>query len=702
VTPPLGALARNPILSGLSDEERHAVIAHAERVSLPAGAQVVREGDLGGDLYFVLEGEARLARNGLALRPLGPGGHFGALGLLTRRPRSVSVTAASDLTVARVSPERWEALARAHPAAALRVALAVLAHIREELVEMTDQLGILLQGRSLAHAREVSVRVGHEVRRVPTGTPVRAVLPAEVGGELVVAALLGHNPVSLATPIFADAAISPLLVSGWEGRRVYTQSVGLLLLEAAAEVAPGVAIRMGPSLGPTQLVEVPGGASADLADLASRLTAAMERLARADVPIRQELWAIEEAIALFEERGWPETVQLLRVWRHAVVPLATCGEVHALATGPLLPSTDPIRGFRIAPFGAGLLVDYGERDHRRAAPHSPPPQEGGMIEEHRAWLAAQEMTSVGAFDEICIRGEVSSLIRVAEGFHEKRIGRIADGIALRRGEVRVICVAGPSGSGKTTFIKRLSVQLQIDGLRPVGLSLDDYYVDRERTVRDEHGEYDFEALEALDLALLQDHVRRLVAGERVKTARYDFRTGISGPEGGPEIQLAAGDVLLLEGIHGLNPRLLGDIVAPEKLYRIFIHPATTLPFDRLSRVSATDLRLLRRIVRDRHARGYKAADNILRWPSVQRGERRHIFPFQREADAVFDSSLIYEPAVLKVYAERYLLEVPPDHPAYPTAYRLRLLVDWFVAVYPDHVPPTSILREFIGGSGFEY
>ncbi|HYD42784.1 MAG TPA: cyclic nucleotide-binding protein, partial [Anaeromyxobacter sp.] len=193
-----------------------------------------------------------------------------------------------------------------------------------------------------------------------------------------------------------------------------------------------------------------------------------------------------------------------------------------------------------------------------------------------------------------------------------------------------------------------------------------------------------------------------LAGEEIQTARYDFLTGLSHPAGGPSIRLRAGDVLMLEGIHGLNPELLGALPRAGELFRVFIHPATTLPLDRLSRVSATDLRLLRRIVRDRHTRGYSAADNILRWPSVQAGERIHIFPYQGEADAVFDSALIYEPAVLKVFAERYLLEVPAEHPAYPTAIRLRHLIDRFVSIYPDHVPPTSILREFIGGSGFEY
>jgi uridine kinase len=325
-----------------------------------------------------------------------------------------------------------------------------------------------------------------------------------------------------------------------------------------------------------------------------------------------------------------------------------------------------------------------------------------MAREHQRWLAAMNVTSVGAFNELCISGQVSQLIRVAEGFHEKRIGQIADAIAAARHRIRVISIAGPSSSGKTTFIKRLTVQLQIDGVNPVGISLDNYYVDRECTPRGADGEWDFEALEALDLALLQEHVRRLLAGEAVRTARYDFLTGTSHPEGGPTIQLREGDVLMLEGIHGLDPRLLGELPSAGALFRVFIHPATTLPFDRLTRVSATDLRLLRRIVRDRHQRGYGAAENIVRWPSVQAGEREHIFPYQDEADAVFDSALIYEPAVLKVFAERYLLEVPQSHAAYPTAHRLRYLVDRFVSIYPDHVPPTSLLREFIGGSGFEY
>jgi uridine kinase len=434
----------------------------------------------------------------------------------------------------------------------------------------------------------------------------------------------------------------------------------------------------------------------------------MARIVASDAPVRHEQWPTDEAAQHFRDAGWEDAAKLLRTARMATHRLASCGELYALSMGPLVPSTGMLGGFRLGPGDEGLALELGARDPRLAgAPATPRARakgngDGDMVADHQRWLAGMGVTSVGAFNELCISGQVTQLIRVTEGFQEKRVGQIADLIAAGRERIRIISIAGPSSSGKTTFIKRLTVQLQIDGVNPVAISLDDYYVDRLKTPKDAKGEFDFEALEALDLGLLQDHIARLLRGETVKTAHYDFRSGLSHPAGGPEITLQPGDVLMLEGIHGLNPRLLGSAPREGALFRVFIHPATTLPFDRLTRVSATDLRLLRRIIRDRHQRGYSAADNIVRWPSVQAGERAHIFPYQGEADAIFDTALVYEPAVLKVYAERYLLEVPSDHPAYPTALRLRHLVDRFVSIYPDHVPPTSLIREFIGGSGFEY
>jgi uridine kinase len=697
---------RSPILARLDPGERGRILAWAERMSFPARTRVHGDADAGKHLFIILAGEATLRREQLAVRRLGPGDHFGELSAVAGRHRGETVTSDTALTVARLSAAGWSAIEREAPPLATKVALGVAAALSEELAQLTGDMGLLLRGRSLPRAQDVVVNVLGEERRVRTGTRVLDLLPSHIDGDLVVAGLLGQKPVSLATPLFAETTVEPLTLSHWEGRQIFAHSLGLLVLEAAHQAAPQLLVRMGPSRGTRQLVELLGDGAGDRHRIAALVGEAMARIAAADAPFRQEYWTTDEAFEYFVARGWDDAARLLRIRRQATARLASCGELYALSMGPLLPSTAPLRGFRLSAGDGGLVLEMGDRDPRNGRGHRPPPptapRDGDMVDDHHRWLAAMGVTSVGAFAELCISGQVSQLIRVAEGFHEKRIGQIADLVAAARDRIRIISIAGPSSSGKSTFIKRLTVQLQIDGVNPVGIGLDNYYVDRERTPLDEKGEWNFEALQALDLGLLQDHTRRLLAGERVRTARYDFLTGKSHPDGGPVIQLRPGDVLMLEGIHGLNPELLGPIPREGELFRIFIHPATTLPFDRLTRVSATDLRLIRRIVRDRHQRGYSAAENILRWPSVQAGEREHIYPYQHEADAVFDSALIYEPAVLKVYAERYLLEVPPDHPAYPTALRLRYLVDRFVSIYPDHVPPTSLIREFIGGSGFEY
>jgi uridine kinase len=443
------------------------------------------------------------------------------------------------------------------------------------------------------------------------------------------------------------------------------------------------------------------------------LTAKMHELVREDLALREEIWSIDEARADLADRGAPEAASLVRGARGSTATIACCGETLAVGMGPLLPRASYLGAFAIMVHPSGLLLHLGDLDRYMPVKHgahmSPatadvhsPRHAGEMVVASQRWLEGLGVTSVGSFDQHCVSGRVPELIRVAEGFHEKWIGRIADAITARKDVLKVIAIAGPSSSGKTTFIKRLTVQLLVDGIRPLALSLDDYYVDRERNVKDESGDYDFEAIEALEMDLLRDHVRRLLAGEEVKTARYDFIEGKSHPSGGRALAMQRGDVLLLEGIHGLNPILFGDVVPNERIFRVFVHPAQTLAFDRLTVLSPEDIRLLRRVVRDRRQRNHSAAETLARWPSVRRGELLHIFPFKANADAVFDSSLVYELSVLKTYAERYLLEVPPTHPEFTTAYRLRRLIDQFVAIYPDHVPPTSVIREFIGGSGFEY
>ncbi len=636
---------------------------------------------LGDPGWWVLtSGQARLLAE--PARTLHAGDAFGAEALALGGGPDLNLTADGPIGLAHLSLARFEALTNDHPALALA------------LLRATWPAPAAAPAAGVRGKVQLTLPDGEAC--VPAGTPIAAVLPATEAGRPVVAATLDRKVVALDTPVAGDAAISPLTDAHADGRAALRRSLGLVLLEAAHTIAPGLVLQFGTSSSHRQAVRVIGEPGLPLAELANRLASAMRAIVDEARPFRRESWSMEQAAMRFEAQGWREVVALLRTWRDASVTVVSCGHLSALAMGPFIPHTGLLGAFRLDAGGAGLELSLGDRAETMA-PASQPEQRPAA-----AWLDVLGVRDLGGFNGACISGRVSQLIRAAEGFHEKRIGQIADHIQARGREVKVICIAGPSSSGKTTFIKRLTVQLQINGLNPLAISLDDYYCDREKTPVGLDGEYDYEALNALELPLLREHLAGLLAGHLVKTARYDFKLGKNTADGGTALRMGANDVIMLEGIHALNPRLLGDVVPRGQVVRLFVWPSTALPFDRLSHFRTTDLRLLRRIVRDRHTRGADAAANIMRWPSVRRGEERSILPFLPLAEEVFDSALIYEPAVLKVYAERYLLEVPQDHPAYTTAYRLRQLLDRFVAIYPDHVPPTSILREFIGGSGFEY
>jgi uridine kinase len=330
----------------------------------------------------------------------------------------------------------------------------------------------------------------------------------------------------------------------------------------------------------------------------------------------------------------------------------------------------------------------------------PQPKLFAIYRETRRWNEVLGVANVGALNRMCLSGEISEVIRIAEGFQEKRVAQIADAIAAERQRVRLVLVAGPSASGKTTFIKRLGIQLRVNGIQPVGLSLDNYFVNREKTPLDSDGKPDYEAIEALDLELLNVQLDAVLRGEDVAVPRYNFLTGMrDGPYRSTTLRLEPNQVLLVEGIHALNPQLTAAIPEATK-FRLFISALTQLTLDDHNRIFTSDSRLLRRLVRDRLYRGHPATRTLEMWNSVRRGEARGIFPFQEQADLMFNSALVYEPAVLRVYAERFLLEVPREHPAYTEAYRLLKFLSWFVPIFQDDVPQTSLLREFIGGSAF--
>ena len=695
-----GAMFRSsPLCGSLDADAVLRLVGSWDFHSFADGDPVVREGDSSRDLWFLLEGRAEILRNGLSVATCGPGDFFGELALVSGAPRSATVRAVGGGLAARLTRAAFEELLERQPMIAQRLLQGMVRSLGVRLTELTDSVGILLHERSLPRRTSVAVESEGRTSTVKVGTRLRDLLPRRVGEHLVVAATMGRKAVSLHLPVSADCRVEPLTSADWEGLRILQSSVDLLFLEAAHRVDPSFRLHLGDTAGPGRRIRIDPSQVWRDGEVFGRIEDTMRSLVAADAPLLEELWMVEEAEDHFRRLGSP-AAELLRTRRNATVPLVSYGSYYALQTSPMLPSTGDLAGARVVADQHGWLLVYREEQVLPALQIAGW-QGAAMPHAQETWLRALGIRSVGEFNQACIAGNVPELIRVVEGFQEKQVGKIADEISHRSRDIKVICVAGPSSSGKTTFIKRLRIQLQVNGLNPIGLSMDDYYVDRDRTPRDTEGGYDFESIEALQLDLLDGHLRTLMEGREVTTARFDFQVGRSHPEGGPRLTLGARDMLMMEGIHGLNPRIVANL-DPASVYRIFICPRAQLAYDHCSRVHASDVRLLRRIVRDRHSRGLNAAQTIDRWPSVRAGERRHIFPFQQYADTVFDSSLIYELSVLKVYAERYLFEVRKDHPAFQTAFRLLRLLDDFVAIYPDHVPPTSFLREFIGGSGFEY
>jgi uridine kinase len=483
---------------------------------------------------------------------------------------------------------------------------------------------------------------------------------------------------------------------------VYRRTASMLFFEVARQLFPGGRVLIGQALGNGYFYETrrPEGFSAE--DCA-RLDQRMRELVKQDLPLTTEVVSVEEARQLFSAGGFEDKVRLLAVWFEPFVPLVRCGEFYDIHHYPVAPSAGCLRSFEIRHQSPGLILRFPPRG--RLAPVRPYQHAAKLFQtyrETRRWNEILGVENVGQLNDLAIKGESAELIRVAEGLHEKKIAQTADLICQRAEKTRLVLVAGPSASGKTTFSKRLSMQLLVNGVRPVSLSMDNFYVDREQTPKDDEGNYDFEAIDAIDLALFNEVLVALLRGDQVLTPRFNFQTGQRRPrEQWIPMRLQPGQVLVVEGIHGLNDRLT-QAVPNEQKFKVYVSALTQLCIDDHNRIFTSDSRFLRRIVRDRLFRGYSAATTIETWPRVRHGEMRHIFPFQEYADVMFNAALVYEQAVLRPYAERFLLEVPHEHPSFVDAYRLLKFVSSFVPIFEDRVPQNSILREFIGGSGFKY
>ncbi|HEY6914358.1 MAG TPA: nucleoside kinase, partial [Paludibacter sp.] len=369
--------------------------------------------------------------------------------------------------------------------------------------------------------------------------------------------------------------------------------------------------------------------------------------------------------------------------------------------GVLMPTTDYLRIFDLVPYFDGMLLRVPNRDNPVELEEIVlQPKIFDIFKEYVGWNKIMNLNNVGEFNISCRNNQSFNLIKVSEALHEKKVASIADMISQRSGKVRIVLISGPSSSGKTTFSKRLSIQLMVSGLKPVVLSLDNYFVDRDDTPRDENGDWDFEHLHALDLNLFNQNLKQLLAGDEVELPSFNFEDGKRSFRG-EKLKLTDDTILIMEGIHALNPELIPEIPV-ETTFKIYVSALTTISIDNHNWIPTADTRLLRRIIRDYRFRNYSARETIARWPSVRRGEEKWIFPFQENADVMFNSALLFELAVLKKHAEPILAEVPKYCDEYTEAHRMIKFLNYFVPIYDREIPPTSLLREFVGGSSFRY
>lgn len=536
----------------------------------------------------------------------------------------------------------------------------------------------------------------------PPGTPLGAFITAACGAAEppVVAAIVDGRLRELTWPVRRDSDVTPLTTATADGARIYRRSLAFLMLVAVDETFPGtdVYIEHSATTAAGYFCEVRGRAPFSQQDLKT-VEARMREMVDANLPIVRSQVAISEAIDRFTARGELDKVRLLAHRQRDTVVMYSLGERHDYFQGYMVPSTGLLRHFALHAVPPGFLLQFPhQRFPTTLVPLTPYPKLFALFEQAGDWLNRLGVRSAGALNDAIAEGRLHEVTLVAEALHEARIAQIASAIAAEKDRIRIVLVAGPSSSGKTTFSKRLAVQLLVHGIRPMPLALDDYFVDRERTPRDAKGEYDYETIHALDLEMLNRQLASLTAGEPTPVPRYDFLTGRQ--EVGPTITLDRSHVLIVEGIHGLNPLLVGRLPA-ESVYRVYVSALTQLNLDRHNRVSTSDTRLIRRTVRDARSRGYTAAQTLRRWPSVVRGEKVHIFAFQENADAIFNSSLLYELSVLRPFAEPLLLQVRTDTLEYLEANRLLSFLQWFRPSGADLVPDNSILREFVGDSILE-
>ena len=488
-------------------------------------------------------------------------------------------------------------------------------------------------------------------------------------------------------------------ITSSSGSRAYTRSLFFVLCKAAHELFKPCKVSIDIPVSNGYYVNLNIGRPVTLED-AGAIRRRMQEIINAALPIHRHETTTEEAIRMFGNLHNGSKVKLLQSTGRLYTTYYDIDGYVDYYYGSLLTNTSQLYLFGVEKYYDGLLLRIPSREHPdELGEMTHQDKMFGIFKEHHQWQDILGLRTVGDLNDVIQQGHSSTLIQISEALQEKKIARIADEIANRKG-IKLVLIAGPSSSGKTTTCKRLSVQLAVNGIKPINISLDDYFVDRDKTPRDEKGDYDFEHLHALNLPLLNEQLTALFRGDEVELPRYDFPTGTSRMSG-KKLRLGENEILVVEGIHALNPELTSQI-PNEQIFRVYASALTTILLDSHNYVPTTDNRLLRRIIRDHKYRAVSAQETIRRWPSVRRGENRWIFPFQENADAMFNSAMLFELAVIKSQAEPLLEQVPENCEEYAEAYRLLKFLRYIKPIPETQIPPTSLLREFLGGSSFEY
>lgn len=518
--------------------------------------------------------------------------------------------------------------------------------------------------------------------------------------QIVLVFVDGFHLQELSKTVEKDCSLTFVTTADEIGHAAYVRSLCFLLVKAVHDVAGHdkvQRVRIHFSLGSGYYCTVDGDVITD-ASFLGKVSERMQKLAEEALPIRKRTIHTTEAVERFHRHGMYDKEKLFEFRRVSKVNIYSINEFEDYFYGYMVPDTGCLKYFSLIPYENGFVLQMPDRENpEQVAPFEALPKLFHVMQESVRWGDLQEIDTVGALNEMITRYDMREVVLVQEAYQERKIGEIAKQIAERE-NVKFVLVAGPSSSGKTTFSHRLAIQLRVNGYRPHPIAVDNYFVEREHTPRDKDGNYNFECLEAIDIKLFNDDMRRLLAGEEVRLPIFNFKTGKREYERYPK-KLGSNDVLVIEGIHCLNPRL-SEMLNEENKFKIYISALTQLNIDEHNRIPSTDGRLIRRLVRDARTRGASAMRTISMWPSVRRGEEENIFPFQEEADVMFNSSLLYELAVLKQYVEPLLFGVDRESPEYLEAKRLLKFFDYFVGIGSENVPTNSLLREFIGGGCF--